>query len=184
VTGPYGIMPSPASQDIRAVRGKQLDPRAQQLIAELELQPHPEGGYYRELFRSAACVQPADARPARAALTTIYFLLPAGSHSRWHRVSSDEVWHLYEGDGLELLIADEQLSGVRRVVLGSASRDVDPVFVVPAGWWQAARPLGNYTLVGCTVGPGFEFDDFSFLRGEQALAEKLHTLDAAAADLL
>lgn len=161
-----------------------MDPRARQLIAELELQPHPEGGYYRELFRSAARVQPTDARPVRAALTTIYFLLTAGAHSRWHRVASDEVWHLYEGGELELLIADEQLSDVRRVVLGKASQGVGPVFVVPAGWWQAARSLGSYTLVGCTVGPGFEFDDFSFLRGERVLADKLRALDPAAAAML
>ena len=86
----------------------------------------------------------------RTALTTIYFLLAEGSMSRAHRVSSDEVWHFYEGDALELTIGD------RTVILDAANR----VAVVPANVWQSARPLGAYALVGCTVGPGFEFVDF------------------------
>ena len=83
--------------------------RAAELIAQLSLQPHPEGGYYREVFRSAGVVTPADGRGARAALTTIYFLLPAGAASRWHRVTSDEVWHFYEGDPIELLELDAEI---------------------------------------------------------------------------
>ena len=80
-----------------------MHPRAAELITQLQLERHPEGGYYREIFRSADLVEPADGRGPRAALTTIYFLLPAGITSRWHRVTSDEVWHLYEGGPLEVL---------------------------------------------------------------------------------
>ena len=80
-----------------------MHPRADHLIATLDLRPHPEGGFYREVYRSADRVVPADARGNRAALTTIYFLLVEGTFSAWHRVKSDEVWHWYEGEPLELL---------------------------------------------------------------------------------
>ena len=113
--------------------------RAARLIEELGLVPHPEGGWYRELHRSAATVTPADGRPPRAALTTIYFLLPAGEHSRWHRVASDEVWHFYEGHPIELLVAPPDLAHVERVRLGPALGSNGPVHTVPAGWWQAIR---------------------------------------------
>src|ERR1700754_4829047 len=79
-----------------------MHPRAAALIDQLGLIPHPEGGFYRELHRSAVAVQPLDGRPPRTGLTTIYFLLPEGAHSRWHRVTSDEAWHLYEGSPLDL----------------------------------------------------------------------------------
>jgi len=88
----------------------------------------------------------------RSALTTIYFLLVEGTFSRWHRVQSDEVWHFYEGGPLELTIRDGE-----SVILDEGHR----VHVVPARAWQTARPLGAYVLVGCTVGPGFEFEDFA-----------------------
>jgi uncharacterized protein len=159
--------------------------RSDELIRALGLQPHPEGGSFSEIFRSTALVSPADARGPRAALTTIYFLLIEGQRSRLHRVSSDEAWHFYEGDPLELLIVDRAFSTAERVILGplnlrpfpegtevakegrrlakgdgGCSR---PVHVVPPGMWQAARPLGAYALVGCTVAPGFDFADFSLL---------------------
>ena len=137
--------------------------RAAGLIDALDLTPHPEGGYFREVYRSAARVQPADGRAARLALTTIYFLLVAGQVSRWHRVASDEVWHYYEGDALELLVADAGFDVVSRRQLGPVGHGIEPVQVVLAGEWQAARPAGRYTLVGCTVGPGFEFEDFQML---------------------
>lgn len=140
-----------------------MDSRAADLISELGLRPHPEGGYYREIFRSAARVQPLDGRTDRLALTTIYFLLAAGQVSRWHRVASDEVWHHYEGDPVELLVADAGFHDVSRRLLGPVGDNRVPVRVVMAGEWQAARSMGPYTLVGCTVGPGFEFADFEML---------------------
>ena len=127
-----------------------MHPRAQELIESLGLQPHPEGGWYRQVFKSSERVTRHADGAERTALTTIYFLLAEGTFSRRHRVQSDEVWHFYEGDPLELIIEDE------RVMLDAARR----VHVVPAGKWQSARPCGAYALVGCTVGPGFEFDDF------------------------
>lgn len=135
--------------------------RAQTLIAQLGLKPHPEGGYYGELYRSEASVAPADGRGPRSALTTIYFLLPAGAVSRWHRVQSDEVWHFYEGAPLDLWIAPPSGDRIDRRRLGTLDAQQLPVYTVPAGWWQAARSTGDYTLVGCTVGPGFDFRDFA-----------------------
>lgn len=158
--------------------------RARDLIDSLQLQPHPEGGFYREIYRSASAVQPAQSRPARSALTTIYFLLPEGAHSRWHSVSSDEVWHLYEGGPLELLIADAEVAALQSVVLQPASATHGPVCTIPAGHWQAARPLGAYALMGCTVAPGFEFEDFAFLRDAGAAAQKLTAVNPQWAALL
>jgi len=147
-----------------------MDSRAADLIASLGLVPHPEGGYFRQLYRSALQVQPLDDRSPRAALTTIYFLLPEADVSRWHRVASDEVWHHYEGDDLELFTADADFERVDRHTLGRVGTG-SPVHVVRAGEWQAARSTGTYTLVGCTVGPGFEFTDFLLLRDAPAAAD-------------
>ena len=150
--------------------------RARELIDHLGLAPHPEGGYYREVFRSPDLVRrEGGGREARSALTTIYFLLPAGAHSRWHRVESDEVWHHYEGAPLELLWIDEARESLRVERLGpvGAGEGTRPVFTVPARCWQAARTTGEYTLVGCTVGPGFEFADFAMLAGRPDEARAL-----------
>jgi len=125
--------------------------------------PHPEGGYFSEVYRSTARVQPADGRTDRAALTTIYFLLVSGEVSRWHRVASDEVWHYYEGDALELWSADADFNAVTRHVVGRVDDGLRPVHVITPGQWQAARTTASYTLVGCTVGPGFDFSDFEML---------------------
>ena len=121
---------------------------ADRLIAALELKPHPEGGYYREVFRDAVA-------GGRARSTAIYFLLKAGEVSRWHRVDAVEIWHWYRGAALELKIGKE-----RHVLGPRIERGERPQIVVPAGAWQAARSLGEYTLVGCTVAPGFEFSGF------------------------
>jgi predicted cupin superfamily sugar epimerase len=137
--------------------------RAAHLISSLGLRPHPEGGHFREVFRSSSSVQPVDGRGERSALTTIYFLLRAGEKSRLHRVSSDEVWHFYEGDPLELLWAHPETPAFHQARLGPVDAGMAPVAVVPAGWWQAARSTGAYTLVGCSVGPGFDFADFQML---------------------
>ncbi len=142
-----------------------MDPRAAYLIESLGLTSHPEGGYFREIYRSTARVRPDDGRSDRAALTTIYFLLVEGMISGWHRVSSDEIWHYFEGAPIELVAADPEFNEVERRVLGpSTDVSATPVHVVRAGHWQAARPMGPYSLAGCTVGPGFEFADFEMLR--------------------
>jgi hypothetical protein len=141
------------------------DTRAQALIHSLGLHPHPEGGWYREVFRSERLVQPADQRPPRRGLTTIDFLLESGQFSAWHRVQSDEVWHLLEGESLTLWLMPPDLGPAQRVVLSTSTR---LRHVVPADWWQAAEPGGDFAYVGATVGPGFDFADFSFGREDGA----------------
>ena len=126
---------------------------AAEIIAMLDLQPHPEGGHYRETFRDPREVD------GRSVSTAIYFLLAEGERSHWHRVDAAELWHFYEGAPLELEIAEE---GRRRVVTLGADLDKGerPQAAVPTGAWQAARTLGAWTLVGCTVAPGFDFSGF------------------------
>ena len=125
---------------------------ADEIIAHLGLQPHPEGGHYRETFR--AVDQP------RGASTAIYFLLKAGERSHWHRVDADEVWHHYAGASLELSLSDDGHK-VRHLRLGSDFGLAEsPQAVVPRRVWQAARSLGQWTLVGCTVAPAFDFKGF------------------------
>lgn len=140
-----------------------MHPRAEQLIAELRLEVHPEGGFYRELFRSRVAVLPADDRGPRVGLTTIYFLLTDEMASRWHRVRSDEVWHLYEGGPLELFELDLAAQSLSRHQLTKVGDGGAPVCTIPADCWQAARSVGPYALGGCSVGPGFEFADFQLL---------------------
>lgn len=133
---------------------------AAEMIARLELQPHPEGGHYRETFRDASV--DASGRPRS---TAIYFLLARGERSHWHRVDAVEVWHYYAGDALMLQIADD--GGQRSVKLGAdlATGEV-PQAVVPAHAWQAAQSSGEWTLVGCTVAPGFEFAKFELAKSD------------------
>ena len=140
-----------------------MHPRAAELIDIFQLERHPEGGYFREVFRSPHIITPSDTRGARSVLTAIYFLLTAGEHSRWHRILSDEVWHFYEGDTAELFIIDKEKQHYTAVLLGHTGKSAKLMQVVPAGRWQAARTTGEYSLAGCTVAPGFEFDDFSLL---------------------
>jgi predicted cupin superfamily sugar epimerase len=135
--------------------------RADDLIESLALAPHPEGGWYRQVYKSAERVTRERDGAVRAALTTIYFLLAEGTFSAWHRVQSDEAWHFYEGAPLELLTRAHEADVPHVTVLDADRR----VHVVPARQWQAARSTGSYTLVGCTVGPGFEFEDFEMREG-------------------
>ena len=131
------------------------------IVATLGLAPHPEGGFYREMWRAPLVLEGLPRRAPRAAHTAIYFLLPAGSFSAIHRVASDEVWHHYDGDPVELhLIAED---GTPRIeLLGhDLAAGQRPQLVVPAGVWQAAVPRGDrHALCGCTVAPGFDFADF------------------------
>jgi predicted cupin superfamily sugar epimerase len=161
-----------------------LHPRAEALIGALRLEPHIEGGFYREVFRSPARVVRGSDQANRSALTSIYFLLPGGTVSRWHRVTSDEVWHVYEGDGLELFMAPPGCAPIHHLRLGTALETHGPTATVPAGWWQAARPAREYVLAGCTVGPGFEFADFRFLRDDVEALAAMTAAGAPAVDLL
>ena len=129
-------------------------PSATEIIARLALQPHPEGGHYRETFRD-----PRLDSSGRSASTAIYFLLARGERSHWHRIDAVEIWHYYAGSALSLQMADD--SGKRTVRLGPdlAAGEV-PQAIVPAQAWQAAESTGDWTLVGCTVAPGFDFAKF------------------------
>jgi predicted cupin superfamily sugar epimerase len=137
------------------------------LIERFGLQPHPEGGYFRETFRAADSVtrvtREASPGAIRSASTAIYYMLFDGAHSAWHRIRSDEVWHFYAGEPIDIHVIDTagQLLTHR---LGNALTHVDAVFqvVVPAGQWFAAELCdpATFSLAGCTVAPGFEFSEF------------------------
>jgi predicted cupin superfamily sugar epimerase len=126
---------------------------AQEVARLLDLAPHPEGGYYRETFRDP------QGAGGRAASTAIYYLLPAGQVSAWHRVDAAEVWHWHAGAPLELSLYDDGGRSVVRLGADLAAGE-RPQGIVPAGVWQSAKSLGDWTLVGCTVAPGFEFSQF------------------------
>jgi uncharacterized protein len=145
--------------------------RAAELVERLRLQPHPEGGFYAEVHRSPVVVQARGGRPARAALTSIYFLLPAGAVSRWHRVASDEVWCHLEGAPIELLLL--QGHEAHSHVLGPVAGPQRPQHTVPASVWQAARSLGDYSLAACMVAPGFDFADFELMPDDDPLRARL-----------
>jgi hypothetical protein len=134
---------------------------ADAVIRLLDLQPHPEGGHFRETFRDApAPYPPPQAGESRAASTAIYFLLARGERSHWHRIDSVEIWHWHVGAPLLLEIATEP-SGIDRIALGSdLAAGERPQAIVPAHAWQSAESLGDWTLCGCTVAPGFDFRTF------------------------
>jgi hypothetical protein len=129
---------------------------ASDIIRLLGLKPHPEGGHFRETFRDMRQVE-----DGRSASTAIYFLLARGERSHWHRVDAVEVWHWHAGAPLELEIAQSE-GHIERVTLGNdLASGQRPQAAVPAHAWQAAQSLGDWTLVGCTVAPGFEFKGYA-----------------------
>lgn len=123
--------------------------RVDDVIRLLELQPHPEGGHYRETWRDA----PADG--SRGSGTAIYYLLGGGERSHWHRVDATEIWHFYAGAALTLRIGKESFRLGNDLAAGER-----PQVIVPAGAWQSAESTGDWTIVGCTVSPSFDFDGF------------------------
>ena len=127
---------------------------AADVIRMLGLKPHPEGGHFLETYRDAQ-------GSGRAASTAIYYLLARGERSHWHRVDASEVWHYYAGSPLRLETAIDSAGPVACMTLGpDLAGQQRPQAMVPAGVWQAAESLGDWTLVGCTVAPGFEFEGF------------------------
>jgi uncharacterized protein len=136
------------------------------VIRLLDLKPHPEGGHFREMFRDAPPPYPpphaGEGREGvgRSASTAIYFLLARSERSHWHRVDAVEIWHWHAGAPLELEIAQSNRR-IERVTLGNDLASGErPQAIVPAHAWQAAQSLGDWTLCGCTVAPGFEFKHF------------------------
>ncbi|WP_138431263.1 cupin domain-containing protein [Fodinibius saliphilus] len=154
------------------------DKTVDEIVDALELKPHPEGGYYRETYRSKNKVKGAGDE-MRSAGTAIYFLLPSKVCTNWHRVSSDELWHFYEGDDLVLEIIDEQGKFKRHKMGNAISEATTFQRLVPASCWQRAYGIGTFSLLGCTVSPAFEFENFemiapSELAGQhQDLAQKI-----------
>jgi predicted cupin superfamily sugar epimerase len=131
-----------------------LPAAAAEIIARLELKPHPEGGYYRETFRDSRTDE-----GGRARFTAIYFLLARGERSHWHRIDAVEIWHYYAGDALTLKIADDDGQWSFKLGANLAAGE-QPQAIVPPHTWQSAESTGDWTLVGCTVAPGFDFATF------------------------
>lgn len=150
--------------------------KAEQLIKQYDLQSHPEGGWYKQTYKSTGVISAAMLPPGfggdRVFSTAIYFLLVKGDFSAFHRIKSDECWHFYAGGPLHIFIIDHN-GGLRTVTLGN-DIDKDETFqlVVPANCWFASRPArdSEYCLVGCTVAPGFEFEDFELADAERLAA--------------
>ena len=131
------------------------DLNAKAIIAQLNLKPHPEGGWYAETYRH----DPGDG--SRGASTAIYYLLEAGDCSAWHRVlDADEIWHWYAGAALALTLSSDGHDAVAHRLGPDLLSGQKPQLVVPAGHWQTAESLGHWTLVGCTVAPAFRFEGF------------------------
>ena len=127
---------------------------AKDIIAALELAPHPEGGWYRETWRADA----ADGE--RASGTAIYYLLEAEQFSHWHKVDADEIWLWHAGAPLALTMSPDGHDAEARLLGPEIAQGQRPQIIVPRGWWQTAASLGRFTLVSCTVSPGFTFDGF------------------------
>ncbi len=134
-----------------------------EIIKRFNMEPHPEGGYYREIYRSEQSVNSPVHQKSRSTVTHIYFLLPEGELSRFHRVEHDEIWNHYEGEPLRLILFDGE--SVTEQLIGKGCDHYTAI--VPAGVWQAAESTGEYTLVGCSVAPGFDFEDFRFMEDSE-----------------
>lgn len=145
-----------------------MNPRIESLIHHLELEPHPEGGYFRETYRSDEILHSPDVSGSRSMSTAIYFLLTKGNFSAFHRIASDEVWHFYEGTPCIVHVL-HHFGGYSRICLGASATEADWTYqaVVKAGDWFASESSGDYSLVGCTVAPGFDFQDFEMAERER-----------------
>ncbi len=141
---------------------------ADEIIEKLDMTPHPEGGYFKEIYRSIDTVYSKNASSERSALTDIYFLLKSGDISRFHKVLHDEIWNFYLGAPLRLIDFFE--SDLNEITLGKENLNFK--YTIRANHWQAAESTGEYSLVGCTVAPGFDFDDFTFIEN-QSLKDQL-----------
>lgn len=144
---------------------------AQLLIEKLQLQPHPEGGYYRETYRGKTSIDMPGFEGPRNASTAIYFLLTSKNFSAFHRLKQDEVWHYYTGSPLFVHVIDKQGIYKNHVVGINLNNGEVPQLVVKAGDWFGSSVVANdsYSLVGCTVAPGFDFRDFEMANREMLL---------------
>ena len=138
--------------------------KIEKLINDLKLEPHPEGGFYREVYRSCGWLISPKNNKKRNLLTDIYYLLQRGQISRFHSVVHDEVWHFYQGAPLQLLEIDNTSHQLSKILLSSNPQNLQYKHCIKGGNWQAAFTTGEYSLVGCTVAPAFDFADFQFLK--------------------
>ena len=139
------------------------------LIQKYQLQPHPEGGYYREVYRSKQTINSQIANANRNTVTHIYFLLKQGQFSRFHKVLHDEIWNFYQGSPIKIIEFDGV--DIKEKIIGKKNNSYSEV--VPGGVFQAAESTGEFSLVGCSVAPGFDFKDFSFLTNEPDVLKEL-----------
>ena len=144
-------------------------------VKKMSLKPHPEGGYYKESYRSEETVDsksvPLKFSNKRNWSTAIYYLLKSGDFSAFHRIKSDEIWHFYDGEPLNIYVIDNHGNLTINTLGISESENTIPQIVVPANSWFAAEPLGSFTLAGCTVSPGFDFHDFEMADKNTLLTE-------------
>ncbi len=141
--------------------------KKQYWIDRLDLKPHPEGGFYAEVFRSATSVEVKQG--IRSASTSIYYLLAEGDRSVFHRLSSDETWYFHDGDPLQLILLSGDDKLVSHLLGNHRGEKILPQITIPAGTWFAARSTGKYSLTGCHVAPGFEFADFEIAKRDELL---------------
>jgi len=132
--------------------------QASDIIRLMDMNPHPEGGWYCETFRDTETIK------GRPRSTAIYFLLEAGQFSRWHRVDAVEVWHWYGGSSISLMISEDGVSSQTSILGPDIIAGERPQIIVPDMAWQSARPDGDWSLVGCTVSPGFQFSGFEMAK--------------------
>lgn len=135
--------------------------RSESLIQKFKLSPHPEGGFFSEVYRSTLNVHSQEANADRSALTHIYFLLRKGDISRFHKVLHEEIWNVYEGAPIRLVHFDSETGDLKEEIIGQGCEDY--CTVIERRKYQAAESTGEYTLVGCSVAPGFDYKDFSFI---------------------
>jgi len=151
--------------------------QVQHLIEKLGLLPHPEGGFYKEIYRSEVMIPQKvlgeDFTGDRNSCTSIYFLLTADNFSAFHRIKQDEIWHYYSGSPLFVHVIDRQGNYIRHEVGIDVNKGQTPQLIVPAGCWFASniKEENSYSLVGCTVSPGFDFDDFELAKKEKLMNE-------------
>ena len=142
------------------------------LIQRLDLQPHPEGGFYKETYRAEMNLDtPPGFSGNRSASTGIYFMLTKDSKSHLHRIKSDEMWHFYSGDPLQIVMLSPTGEFSEKILGPNLDKGETYQFVVPAGYWFGSEVLtgGEYSLVGCTVAPGFDFNDFEMAKKEELI---------------
>ena len=148
-----------------------MNSTVEKIVATLDLLPHPEGGFYKETYRSHIEESFEGFDGKRNVATGIYYLLEKGDFSAFHRIKSDETWHFYKGEALELFEIDLHGQVIQTMIGNDLEKGEKPQYTVKAGHWFASRSTGKYSLVGCTVYPGFDFADFEMAQRNSLLSD-------------